>query len=209
MTTREDRDLPNATLYVLFKAIEEVMGEKGFHAMLNASGLQHYIQNPPPNNLDRDVHFSDYARLQKAVIDFYGPRGARAVLSQIGRVLFRYTLEQQPAILGLAGLALKMLPEQAKAKTIINRIAAASAERTNMPSRVEEDDEAWYLIIEECPCAFREKTPTGPSCFTSVGTIAEALRWATGKHYLVTEIECINQGDATCTYRIAKKPQSD
>lgn len=204
----EDRPMPNASLYVLFKAVEEVMGENGFRAMLRASGLQGYIGNPPPNNLNRDINYSDYATLQQAVEDFYGLRGARAVLSQIGRVTFRYTLEQQPAILGLAGLALKMLPDTAKVKMILRRMQGASTERVNMPADVEEDDEAWYFVVSACPCEFRDRTATNPACYTTVGTIQEALRWSTGNHYMVREVSCINLGDEACRYRVDKTPQS-
>ncbi len=204
----ENRSMPNAALYVLFRAIEEVMGEKGFRAMLNASGLQAYINNPPPNNLDHDITFEDYARLQQAVEDFYGPRGARAILAQIGRVTFRYTLEQQPAILGLAGLALKLLPEQAKVKMILTRMQNASNERVNMTAHMDEDDEAWYFVVTACPCVFRERSSSNPACYTTAGTIQEALRWATGNHYMVREIKCMNLGESECRFRIDKTPQS-
>ncbi|MDQ7029836.1 MAG: 4-vinyl reductase [Ardenticatenia bacterium] len=204
----ENRSMPNAALYVLFRAIEEVMGEKGFRAMLNASGLQAYISNPPPNNLDHDITFEDYARLQQAVEDFYGPRGARAILAQIGRVTFRYTLEQQPAILGLAGLALKLLPEQAKVKMILTRMQNASNERVNMTAHMDEDDEAWYFVVTACPCVFRERSSSNPACYTTAGTIQEALRWATGNHYMVREIKCMNLGEGECCFRIDKTPQS-
>lgn len=205
----ENRPLPNAALYVLFMATQEVMGEKGFRAMLNAAGLQEYLDNPPTNDANAyDVTFEDYARLQQAVEDFYGPRGARAILAQIGRVTFRYTLEQQPAILGLAGLALKLLPEQAKVKLLLSRVEEASNKKTNMTAHVEEDDEAWYFVVTTCPCVFRKRQPTGPACYTTVGVIQEALRWATGNHYMVREVKCMNLGDSECRYRIDKMPQS-
>jgi hypothetical protein len=106
----EDRPMPNANLRVLLVAIEEVMGENGAKAVLKAGGLERFIGNYPPNNTALDASFGDYGAAQQAVEDFYGPRGARAMLIRIGRATFRYTLQEQPAILGLAGLALKALP---------------------------------------------------------------------------------------------------
>jgi hypothetical protein len=106
----EDRPMPNANLRVLLVAIEEVMGENGAKAVLNAGGLGRYIGNYPPNNTELGASFDDYGSAQQAVEDFYGPRGARAMLIRIGRATFRYTRQEQPAILGLAGLALKALP---------------------------------------------------------------------------------------------------
>jgi predicted hydrocarbon binding protein len=203
----EDRPMPNAALRTLFLAIEEVMGENGAKAVLNLAGLQSYIGNYPPNSVDMEVNFSDYGRAQQAVEDFYGGRGARAMLSQIGRATFRYSLEEQPAILGLAGLAMKMLPEKTRIKLILGRMVEAANKNVNLPSHLEEDDDAWYYVADECPCAFRSRTEKSPACFTTVGTLQEALKWATGKHYRVQEVECISAGGSVCKYRIDKVAQ--
>ena len=74
----EERPMPNAALRVLLEAIEDVMGENGTKAVLNAGGLGKYIDNYPAKNLDMDATFSQYGAAQQAVEDFYGPRGARA-----------------------------------------------------------------------------------------------------------------------------------
>lgn len=203
----DNRPMPNAALRTLFMAIEEVMGTNGAKAVLNLAGLQRYIGNYPPNNVNREVSFRDYGVAQQAVEDFYGGRGARAMLAQIGRATFRYTLEEQPAILGLAGLAMKMLPEAMRVKLILGRMVEAANKNVNLPSKIEEDAEAWYYVATECPCAFRERTEKGPACFTTVGTIQEALKWATGKHYRVQEVECIAAGGSTCRYRVDRVPQ--
>lgn len=202
----EDRPMPNATLRTFFMAIEEVMGEKGTRAVLNSAGLQKYINNYPPNTLDEDVTFSDYGIAQQAVEDFYGGRGARAMLTQIGRATFRYSLEEQPAILGLAGLALKLLPEGARMKMILNRMVDAANKKVGLEARLDEDAEAFYMIYTFCPCIFRTRKETNPCCFTTVGTLQEGMRWATGgKHFRVQEIKCMNIGDPECVFRIDKQ----
>ncbi len=203
----ENREMPNAALRTLFMAIEEVMGKNGTKAVLNLAGLQRYINNYPPNDVAREVTFSDYGVAQQAVEDFYGGRGARAMLTQIGRATFRYTMEEKPAILGLAGLAMKMFPEKVRVKLILNRIVAAANKDVNLPTHLEEDEDAWLYVVEQCPCAFRERTERTPACYTTVGTLQEALKWATGKHFRVQEIKCISAGATTCTYRIDKSPQ--
>ena len=203
----ENRPMPNASLRALFMAIEEVMGANGAKAVLNLAGLQEYINNYPPNNTDRGVRFSDYGKAQQAVEDFYGGRGARAMLTQIGRATFRYTLEEQPAILGLAGLAMRMLPKKTRINLILNRIVKAANNDVNLPSYLDEDEDAWYYVVEKCPCQFRERTERGPACYTTVGTFQEALKWVTGKHYRVQEVECLAQNGQTCKYRIDKHSQ--
>ncbi|NJN96719.1 MAG: 4-vinyl reductase, partial [Anaerolineales bacterium] len=84
----EERPMPNAALRVLLEAIEEVMGENGTKAVLNAGNLGKYINSYPPKNLDMAATFAEYGAIEDAVEDFYGPRGARAMLLRIGRATF-------------------------------------------------------------------------------------------------------------------------
>lgn len=203
---RENRAMPNAALRTLFLAIEEVMGENGAKAVLNLGGLQRYIGRYPPNDLEPAISFAEYGAAQQAVENFYGGRGARAMLTQIGRATFRYGLEEQPAILGLAGLALRMLPEGTRIKWMLTRLADAGMKRLNLEIDLAEDDTAFYLTYTVCPCQFRERKERNPCCFTTVGTIQEALRWVSGgKHYRVQEIACLNLGDEACRFRIDKQ----
>jgi predicted hydrocarbon binding protein len=201
----EDRPMPNAALRVLLDAIQEVMGENGTKAVLNAGGLSRYIDNYPPKTLDKNASFAEYGSVQQAVEDFYGPRGARAMLLRIGRATFQFGLKDQPAILGLAGVALKALPEKTRMKFILERMAKAAEERIGQTSHVVEEDDAFYYIQDECPCRWRPDHDK-PCCYVSVGALMEAMAWTTGKVYKVEEVACISNGASNCVYRIPKEP---
>ena len=201
----EERPMPNAALRVLLDAIEEVMGENGTKAVLNAGGLSRYIDNYPPKDLEKNASFAEYGAVQQAVEDFYGPRGARAMLLRIGRATFQFGLKDQPAILGLAGVALKALPEKTRMRFILDRMSKAAAERIDQPSHVVEEDDAFYYIQDECPCRWRPDHDK-PCCYVSVGAIMEAMAWTTGKVYKVEEVACISNGASNCVYRIPKEP---
>jgi predicted hydrocarbon binding protein len=199
----EHRPMPNAALRVLLEAIEEVMGTNGTKAVLNAGGLSRYIDNFPPKDLTMDANFEEYGAVQQAVEDFYGPRGARAMLLRIGRATFQFGLKEQPAILGLAGVALKALPEKTRMKLILDRMAGAAIERVNQPTIVREEDDAFYFIVQECPCRWRPPH-NKPACYVTVGVLMEAMAWITGKLHRVEEVACISNGASGCVYRIAK-----
>jgi predicted hydrocarbon binding protein len=201
----EDRPMPNATLRVLFEAIEEVMGENGAKAVLNSGGLDRFIGNYPPNNTELVATFADYGAAEQAVEDFYGPRGARAMLTRIGRATFQYTLREQPAILGLAGLALKALPMGTRIKLVLDNITKAANKDVNQPAHIREEPDAYYFVVEECPCRWRPKHDK-PACFVTVGVLQEAMAWATGKNFKVEEVACISKGALACVYRIPKQP---
>jgi bacteriochlorophyll 4-vinyl reductase len=201
----EDRKLPNAALRTLLEAIEEVMGANGTRAVLKAGGLDRFIDHYPPNNTEMGVTFADYGAAQQAVEDFYGRRGARAMLVRIGRATFQYTLREQPAILGLAGLALKALPMGMRMKVVLDRVTKAANEDVNQPAHIREEPDAYYFVVEECPCRWRPRHDS-PACFVTVGVLQEALTWATGKSFKIEEVACISNGASACVYRIPKQP---
>lgn len=201
----EDRMMPNDALRMFFLAIEEVMGTDGMKAALHGAKMDKYIANYPPKNLDLDVKFSEYAMAEQAVEDFYGARGARAMLLRVGRATFNYGMKEQSAVLGLAGQALKLmpLPATSKMKLLLEQMAAAANKTVNQPTRIEEDADAFYLVVDYCMCQFRPRH-SAPCCFVTVGALSEAMKWLTDKNYSIQEISCMNLGATECRYRIPK-----
>jgi predicted hydrocarbon binding protein len=204
----EERRMPNVMLRNLLAAVAEVLGENGLKAVLNVAGLQRLIDNPPPNDMELGVTFADYGVVQQAVEDVVGPRGAKVILIRIGRATFRYALEEKPAVLGLAGLAFKALPTVARMKLILASLARAATRDVNQPTDIEEHDDHFLYVVDECPCRWRGKKDK-PVCFVTVGVLNGALRWATGKNFKIEEVSCISMGDDACRYRIDKKPLED
>ena len=203
----EDIKYPNANLLVLILASEEVMGKNGFNSVLNQGGLSFLVGKRPPNNLEREAPMSLYGKIQQSIEDFYGPRGSRAILTRVGRALFRYSLHEQPALLGLASVALKALPIKARMKLILNQINKAGEKELSMPGTVEETSDGFIYRRRVCPCQFRERDPGAGVCdYVTVGTYQEALKWATGKNFKITQTKCLNIGDDVDEFIISKTP---
>ncbi|HID62347.1 MAG TPA: 4-vinyl reductase [Anaerolineae bacterium] len=201
----EERRMPNVMLRNLLEAIAEVLGENGLKAVLNAAGLRQFIDNYPPNNVELGATFADYGAAEQAVEDVVGPKGAKMMLTRIGRATFRYALEEQPAVLGLAGVALKALPMNTRMKIVLASLAKAATKDVNQPTDIEEHDDHFLFVVSECPCRWRGKKDK-PVCFVTVGVLHGALRWATGKNFKIKEVSCIAMGDDACRYRIDKEP---
>ncbi len=202
----EDKAMANAMLRNLLLAVEEVLGKRGLRAVLNMAGLRRFIDDYPPSDLEMDVTYSEYAAVEEALMDVCGRRGARGMLMRVGRATFRYGLEEQPAVLGLAGLALRFLPMRSRVKLILERVADASQQAVNQPIHIEEQEDCFIYVATDCPCRFMVPKER-PACFVTVGAIQEALRWGTGKDFEVEEITCIATGQDACRYRIAKQPR--
>lgn len=201
MIQAEDRYIVNALVRQALTAIQEVMGENGLKAVLRSSGLERFVDNMPPNDLEPGVKTVEYAQLNQAVEDFYG-RGGRGFLHRIGKASFQYGLKEQSALMGLAGVAMKVLPHKQRINMVLNSMAnALKKSNDQVDISVEEGDGAFYYIERSCGvCAGR--TSTEPICHLYIGSLGEAVRWATGKDLEVTETHCTAKGDDFCRFEI-------
>jgi predicted hydrocarbon binding protein len=200
---REDAVIVNALVRQALIAAEEVMGANGLHAVLRSSGLERFINNIPPDNFEPAIQTSDYARLNQAIEDFYG-RGGRGMLRRVGKASFQYAIREQGALLGIAGVALKVLPENQRIKFILNSLVGA-LKKTNaqVVARVEESDGRFAFIDETCGvCHGRQATE--PICHLYVGSIGEAVLWASGREHEIIETHCTARGDAYCRFEVGE-----
>jgi hypothetical protein len=186
--------IANAIMQQALMAIEEVMGEPGLKAVLRASGLEKYIDSPPPDDMEPAISFDDYAKLNQAIEDFYG-RGGRGMLKRIGRASFQYGVQEQPALMGIAGVALKLMPKRQRIKFVLNSLGNALKKASpGTEFWVDDRDETIAYCIRDCSiCAGRrEEKAVG---HLLVGSIIEAVQWAAGEEMQVRETMCICKGD--------------
>src|SRR4026209_175918 len=141
MTDREDAMIVNALVRQALTSAQEVMGQNGLNAVLRTSGLERFIGNFPPDNLEPSINASQYAQLNEAIEAFYG-RGGRGMLRRIGKASFQYAVREQAALLGLAGVAMKLLPEKQRIKFILNSMAnALKKSNPQVDARLDESGE--------------------------------------------------------------------
>ncbi len=203
MVQREDAVIVNALVRQALTASQEVMGENGLHAVLRASGLDRFIDNFPPDNMEPGVSTSEYARFNQAIEEFYG-RGGRGILQRVGRASFQYAVREQAALLGLAGVALKLLPQKQRIKFILNSMVDA-LKKTNPQVEAWSGEVDGKLIYVERTCAIcYGRQSDKPICHLYIGSISEAIKWATGQEYDVKETHCIAQGDPYCRFEVGE-----
>src|SRR5215831_5462827 len=105
---------PNKFGLIILKSLEEVMGKNGLNAILNLAGLNNYIENYPPDNLEKGFDFTELSAIGVALEDMYGPRGGRGLALRAGRATFSQGLKNFGALAGVGDLAFKVLPLGAK-----------------------------------------------------------------------------------------------
>jgi bacteriochlorophyll 4-vinyl reductase len=203
MVYREDAVIVNTLVRQALVASQEVMGENGLNAVLRATGLERFINNFPPDNMEPGVNTSEYAQFNAAIEEFYG-RGGRGILQRVGRASFQYAVREQAALLGLAGVALKLLPQKQRIKFILNSMVDA-LKKTNPQVEAWSGEKDGKLVYVERTCAIcYGRQSDKPICHLYVGSISEAVKWATGQDYQIIETHCIAKGDPFCQFEVGE-----
>lgn len=199
--SRPDSVVANTIMLQALKSSEEVMGNNGLQAVLRASGLERFIDNMPPNDLNASVKSSEYARFLQAIEEFYG-RASKGMLRRIGKASFQYAVREQAALLGLAGVALKLLPEKQRIKFILNSVGNALKKiNPEVDAWVDEQGDTLAYIEKTCSICWGRQN-NQPVCHLYVGSITEAVLWATGVEREVIETHCLAKGDEYCRFEI-------
>jgi hypothetical protein len=203
MNAREDALVINSLVRQALTSAQEVMGDNGLHAVLRTSGLERFVDNFPPNNLEPSIQASQYARLNQAIEDFYG-RAGKGMLRRIGKASFQYGVREQAALLGVAGVAIKLLPERQRIKFILNGVGDA-LKKSNSQVNAWVDDSGTCMAYLDATCAIcHSRHAETPICYLYVGSIGEAVKWATGKEHDVVETHCLAKGDPYCRFEVGE-----
>jgi predicted hydrocarbon binding protein len=201
MVRLENAVVVNTIVRQALTSTQDVMGENGLNAVLRTSGLERFIGNFPPDDLQPAIPSVQYSQFNQAIEDFYG-RAGRGMLRRIGKASFQYAVREQAALLGVAGVALKFLPEKQRIKFILNSVANA-LKKTNpqVEAWVEEAEGRIAYIESTCSICYGRQS-TGPICELYVGSIAEAVQWATAKSYNIIETHCLAKNDPYCRFEV-------
>jgi V4R domain len=203
MVIRQDAMIVNALVRQALTSAQEVMGENGLNAVLRTSGLARFIGSFPPDNLEPSIQTSEYAKLNEAIETFYG-RGGRGMLRRIGKASFQYAVREQAALLGIAGIALKVLPEKQRIKFILSSMAGA-LKKSNPQVEAWVDDSGEKLAYMETTCGIcYGRESDNPVCHLYVGSITEAVLWASGKEHQIIETHCLAKGDPYCRFEVGE-----
>lgn len=196
----------NKIARIYLQSLEDVLGKNGVNALLNLARLRHLINNYPPNNFEREFPFEDFAALNQALDDVYGPRGGRGLGTRGGRATFKYVIKEYGAMLGISDLAMRLMPLGMKMRLGLSIMAETFNRSSDQVVRLEEDDEHFFYHIDRCPVCWGRKSQT-PICYVALGLLQESLAWVSGgRNISVTETNCIAKGDPSCLFVINKKP---
>lgn len=211
---------PVADLYIVdaymrwaLQASEEVVGAKGMHIVLRKAGLEHLIDNYPPNETraSGNYTFGDYANLSAGLLTFFG-RAGKSMALRIGRLSTQYGVEQQSAAFGLGVLmkASRLLPLTAQLKAGMSVLQngyrkLSQSVGQDLVLRIEDRGDKLAYVAESCAmCAGKEADIH--VCWVHNGVLAQSFDWLTGKQFEIEEVECRAMGTPACVWEINKEP---
>lgn len=197
---------PNKIGRLILLAFEEVMGKNGLNAILNLAALSQYIDNMPPDNLERQFDFSDFSAINGALEEMYGPRGGRGLALRAGRAVFKEGLRNFGALAGAGDLAFRVLPLSAKLRIGLPAMAKIFTTTSDQLSTVEEFEDHFVYTIHRCPVCWGRKVDK-PACFMATGLIQEGMKWVSGgREFRVNQSTCHGAGDEVCNFIAFKEP---
>ena len=199
-----DNKIPGSLLNIIFKSVEDQLGVRGLKMLLTQTKLTCYIQNPPPDDDTPTLDMDRFKSAMGAVIELFGEKAARPLLTRWGKLTFDYALESNPTLFGLAGFATKFMSEEGKARFILKRVLKESENLYGVPHVLTETPDAFNIEIQNCFYCGNHKS-NQCICWPPVGFWKSMMRWTTGKDYDVHETECIAMGAESCKYVIPKK----
>jgi len=193
-----------ARAYLL--GLEDVLGKNGVNAVLNFAGLKQRVNSYPPDDLELGFEFAELSGIQQALEEMYGPRGGKGIAMQAGRTTFKYGLQDFEAVIGIADLALRLIPLGMKIKIGAETFAGIFNRFSDQVVVLEEYGDHYIWNNERCAVCWGRHTKM-PCCHLAVGILTEGLHWVSGGHeFRVEEIACIGSGDPACRFYIAKRP---
>jgi predicted hydrocarbon binding protein len=203
MINPEDAVIVNALVRQALVSAQEVMGENGLNAVLRSVGLARFIGNFPPNDTDPGIKTVEYAKFNEAIEAFYG-RGGKGMLRRIGKASFQYGVHEQGALMGVAGAALKLMPQRQRIKFVLGAMVNA-LKKTNDQVDAWVEEEGGKIAYCESTCAIcLGRHTSDPICHLYVGSVGEAVRWATDQEYEIIETHCLARGDKYCRFEIGE-----
>ncbi|MEA3352077.1 MAG: 4-vinyl reductase [Chloroflexota bacterium] len=196
---------PNIWGRSILTSAEDILGENGVSALLNLTGLQEYINNYPPDTINKAFPFTHVAEIQQGLYDMYGSRGARVFATRGGKETFHHSLYKYDKVQKAARAAMRVGSVKMRAKIGLQFFSKFFNAVSDQVVRIDDDDNYWYWIIERCPMCWGREAQE-PVCHLGIGVLKAASKWATEREFRIQEIKCVAMGDENCIYAMDKQP---
>jgi predicted hydrocarbon binding protein len=198
---------PNRLALTTFNALVDLMGKNGLYAILNLTQLKGFIDNFPPDDLEKGFDFSDFSALQMGLEEMYGEQGGRMFLKRAGRSAFTQSLKKYGALAGVSDPAFRSIAIQTQVRIGLQALARIFTQISDQQTTVQESEAQYQYLVHRCPQCWERKGMNNSICSYGNGLLEEGLKWISGGfEFKVSETKCMAKGDDVCEYSIEKNP---
>ena len=124
-------------------------------------------------------------------------RGARGILVRIGRILWGSLLENASFSEKTQAQIARSLPPSMRLKATLELLAGFLRDTSNGVTVHTLDTD--LMLADHAGAGQKEDTAI---CMVTLGMLEEALFWASGHEYDVTEVSCRAAGSAACEFKV-------
>ncbi|MBU7021001.1 MAG: hypothetical protein HXS41_08060 [Theionarchaea archaeon] len=200
----EARKVSNYAMRNWLESTESILGVNGLKSVLNHSNLQKYIDNYPPPDYELQIPREDFRGFFDSLMELFGEKGSRSLQLRMGRETVRIDIEKYNQNLVKALLvAARLVPETRKMRLILDRYKEEYERSYHDSVDVQENDD-YFLVIQEACFMSEGVTSQVPVCGILVGVLEYSLEWITGHKHKVEEIECRAMGYPADVFSISK-----
>jgi hypothetical protein len=193
---------PNRIARAFFMAMDEVMGSDNTRSVLKAADLGDYIDNYPPDDMERQFDFANLAAINNGLESRFGLRGGLGMAMSIGRVAFSSGLQTFGVMRGVRHPAFQALPLEKQLDLGLNGLASIFTNFSDQETEIEANEGEYFIHVHNSPFAWGQQHDR-PVCHTLTGLLQEALNYTTnGQPTFVRETQCTAMGADMCVFRV-------
>ncbi|NOK62907.1 MAG: hypothetical protein GFH27_549293n304 [Chloroflexi bacterium AL-W] len=203
-----EQQVPSLVIRLICESVIDNLGPKSLHLLFTQTGLQRYYDGGelPPDDESPSATIDELSTIFTMSFQIFGDKGMKPILLRAGRDMLHHFRAHNKALAALAGTAFTVLPTDTKIKLVLSRAAKIGEELLHSPHRTYDTPEGYFVEITNSPYCVGITSDHGV-CYFPVGFYSEALRWATGQTYAVTETACVAAGAQVCRFHITHQEQ--
>lgn len=199
--------LPNNFCRSFLEALDHLAGKNGVSTVLNLASLSKWTDAYPPDDLDKQIDFTDFARINQSLEDLFGIKGGRSLSRQAGWAIFDHSLMTFHGMEEAVEDAQADHSPEERFHLAINALSNVLNEISDISCTTEITQNESLISITTCPVCWG-RSSSSPTCSTLLGIIERNLVvLADGTDYAILEDECIAAGDSGCVFIIRQNDQ--
>jgi hypothetical protein len=193
---------PNRGARAFLLGLEDLLGKHGLEALLKVASLGSWVEQRPPDTLDREVDFLQLTSLTEALNDLYGLRSGSGLARQANRTTFEKAWGNYSALAAFRDEQFLSLSLQRRLEAGGVALARVFNQISDLGIRFQSSDEDLTFEFENCPYCMGIESDR-PVCGAATGWVEGFLKLIGAEdQFTVIETACAAAGGPRCIFTV-------